>query len=182
LHLLVYLLEYMKMHGPGNIKNGNMIIYSHQSPSNPKSLNRSIGQGIPRNYGIWMSTEMRNPANRPYLNHSIQIYAQFIEHPFNNALPYAPSSTVYSSQVSQSKSCMHFSLSTYLIPVAFIAVHLCIWRRHQIIRSFLTQVFSILLILPLYYAQFIRECNFNVPLLFSNTWTFKPLPFIITVC
>jgi len=31
-----------------------------------ENRNRSIGQGIPRNYGIWMSNEMCNPANRPY--------------------------------------------------------------------------------------------------------------------
>jgi hypothetical protein len=77
----------------------------------------------------------------PTLNHSIQIYAQFIEHPFNNALPSAPSSTAYSVQVSQSKSCMHFSLPTHLIAFPFITVRLRIWRRHQIIRSFITQVF-----------------------------------------
>jgi len=31
------------------------------------------------------------------------------------------------------------------------------------------QVFSILFLFPLYYAQFLRECNFDVSLLFSNT-------------
>jgi len=40
-----------------------MMIYSHQSPWKPKSLNRSRNSS---NYWIWMSTEMRNPANRPY--------------------------------------------------------------------------------------------------------------------
>jgi hypothetical protein len=77
----------------------------------------------------------------PTLNHSIHIYAQFTEHPFNNALPSAPSSTVYSVQVSQSKSCMHFSLSAHLIPFPFITVRLRFWRRCQIM-SFIMQVFT----------------------------------------
>lgn len=76
------------------------------------------------------------------LSHSIQIYAQFIEHPFNNALLSAPSSTVYSVQISQSNSCMHFSLSTHLIPFPSIAVRLHIWRRRQIMRSIIMQVFQ----------------------------------------
>ena len=36
--------------------------------------------------------------------------------------------------------------------------------------------------ITLYYAQFLLECNFDVQLLFSNTWTFTPLRYIITLC
>jgi hypothetical protein len=125
----------------------------------PVNRNRSVGQGIPRNYGIWMSTKRRNAANRPYpkpLDPNLR--------PIYLSIRSITLSRLYRRRLyiqfrfpNPNYICTsHFRLTSS--PFFYRSTSSAKTPNNDVIYYV---SFLILLLFPLYYAQFIRECNFE---------------------